>query len=141
MSETLAESPLVQRVYSHHNASSIVAGDARATGVEFPGDRCHEYSSMVTKSITLVSTDSLPWESYIMKFTLLTVKIGLRARTLEVVIIGGAKVVSVNSDEATGSTILELTKRDRMKHIFKADLFLPIMNGRTTVGSHLQAQD
>lgn len=60
---------------------------------------------------------------------------------LEVVIIGGAKVVSVNSDGATGKTVLELTKRDGTKHIFKVDLFLPIMNGRLTVGSHLQAQD
>lgn len=60
---------------------------------------------------------------------------------IEVVIIGGAKVASVNSDKATGKTILELTKRDGTKHIFKVYLFLPTKNDRLTVGSHLQAQD
>ncbi|KAK7967746.1 uncharacterized protein PG986_002023 [Apiospora aurea] len=102
-------------------ASSIVVGGAGITGVELAGELGYNYAKSGAKSITIISADSLPLESRIMKSTRETAKKELEK--LQVKVISNARISGLNDSE--GGKVVELTKADSTKVELKMDLFIP----------------
>ncbi|KAK6833940.1 hypothetical protein PG995_013676 [Apiospora arundinis] len=103
-------------------ASSIVVGGAGITGVELAGELGYTYAKSGAKSITIISADSLPLESRIMKSTRETAKKELEK--LQVKYISNARISGVTESQE-GGKIVEITKSDSTKEELKTDLFIP----------------
>ncbi|ORY71229.1 uncharacterized protein BCR38DRAFT_416203 [Pseudomassariella vexata] len=105
------------------NAESIVVGGAGATGVEFAGELGSEYAKFGKKSVTIISSESLPLE--------LRLKDGVREAAkkelekMKIKVITDAKVTHVSEFGPDGQKILELTAKDGSKTTLKTDLYVP----------------